>query len=48
MPKMVGEIITAYESHIGEDVKSYVTPREPGMVLGKNGNVEPTDLDKYR
>jgi hypothetical protein len=29
MPKMVEEIINAYEKHTGKDVKAYTTPGAP-------------------
>jgi hypothetical protein len=47
MPKMVKEIITAYEKYTGEDVKSYTTPSTPGVTLEKNAEEEPLQIDKY-
>jgi hypothetical protein len=48
MPKMVEEIIQAYEKHTGESVKSYTTPGITGETLEKNLDEEPTEIDAYR
>jgi hypothetical protein len=45
MPKMVEEIINAYDKHTGKDVKAYTTPGAPGIVLEKNMNTESIELD---
>jgi hypothetical protein len=48
MPKMVREIIEAYEKYIGKAVKAYTTPGAPGVTLEKNPETESVGLDAYR